>query len=224
MNKTQTLTISRSLTDIASEYAVVTIESSDTLVLTQCRLAYEYVGSAVGGEAAKLRQEFARMVSENLAAQRGLEPGSVAYKIAAKIPGDKPGAITVTEQAITFRVTAWKYMLRAEVIPTGPVAAAAYTLANAQVKDKEEQYVNPTIEALLEDDSIDPAEAFQTAATNIRNAAKKNAKARAKTVALDENITVDSVLAVLRLVPTAYNKANDDDKIKIKAALAAITL
>ncbi len=223
MAKTNTITKTRSIDEIAQQYAVATVDATDELALLQCRLAYEYVGATEGKEAAELRKDFAAVVTREMAAARNLEPGSVAYRLALAIPGDKPGAISVTEQAITYRVTAWKYMLSAGVTPTGPVATAAYALANAQVKDKDATFVTPAIELIASDDTVDPAEVFKEAAAAVREQAKKNQKARGKGITLDENITVDSIVAVLGLIPAAWAKASLEDKNRIADALAKAT-
>lgn len=86
------------------------------------------------------------------------------------LPAGKRGSISITTQAITYRVTAWAYMLEAGVSPTEYVTEAAMALANSTIAKKAD-YVARAIAEIRA--GADPEATFLKWSNEIRTAAKR---------------------------------------------------
>lgn len=185
---TQTLTATASIEQIAEEFA--NISDSGSLRFHQARLTFQYVGNAEGSEATELKETFAKFANEALRRRN---------EATLSVPG------------VTNLVNTWKYMLRANVDvneATNPriygIAKAAFNLASQSFRKKEENYVIPAIEAIH--NGADPEATFvkQTAALKAdkkADAEQKGARGSNQKDA-DEAITFDSIVAVLKVIPT----------------------
>lgn len=208
MAETTTITKTRSIEEIVEEFALVT--DSGTLRLHQARLAYEFVGSTEGAEAAELRNEF--RIKANEALQRHNEP-------------------ILSDPGVTNLVNTWKYLLRANVdtnaetnARAGSVAKAAFGLASQTFRAKEENYVIPAIEAIL--NGADPESTFNKQKSVLlkdkkADTEKKNAERERRQKEADKNITFDSLVAMLKTVSAEnVGKYTPEQKSIIKTLLA----
>jgi hypothetical protein len=208
MAKTTTNTHTRSIDEIVEEFALI----SDTgdLRLHQSRLAYEYIGSTEGADAAELRDVFRK--TANAALLRHHEP-------------------ILSEPAVTNLVNTWKYMLRANVdtnpetnSQAGAVAKAAFNFASQSFRAKEENYVIPAIEAIQ--NGADPVATFikqKSALLKDKKAdqEQKAATRKQKQAELDKQITFDGLVGTLSLVtPENVGKYTDEQKSTIRDLLA----
>ncbi|RPJ50540.1 MAG: hypothetical protein EHJ95_06865 [Methanobacteriota archaeon] len=208
MAKTITTTHTRSIDEIVEEFALVT--DSGTLRFHQSRLAYEFVGSTEGAEAAELRETFRKHANEALL--RHHEP-------------------ILSDPGVTNLVNTWKYLLRANVetsLEANPavadIAKAAFNLASQTFRKKDENYVNPAIEAIST--GADPVSTFnkQTAALKKdkkADAEKKAADRKIKEAEADKEITYDSLVAMLKtLSPENVAEYNNEQKSILRDLLA----
>jgi hypothetical protein len=215
MAKTTTLTATRSLEEIAQDFAA--ISDSGTLRLNQSRLVYEFVGSTEGKEAAELRQAFLKSANAALLSKK---------------------ETLLSETAIVYFVNTWKYMTRANVdtdpktnAKAGDIAKAAYVLASQTFRKKDENYVNPAIEAIV--NGMDAVEAFAKATTELvkdKKAAADEAaeKRKEKEAKADKSLPFDVLIATLGLVNvenvstyTAEQKSTLRDALKAATTLVA---
>jgi hypothetical protein len=208
MAKTTTITATRSIEEIVEEFALVT--DSGTLRLHQSRLAYEFIGSTEGAEAAELREKF--RTSANKALGRRHET-------------------PLSDPAVTNLVNTWKYLVRANVDTNpetnpkaGDVAKAAFNLAGQTFREKERNYVIPAIEAIM--NGADPEATFQKQATALlkdkkADKEKKDAERARKQAEADKVITFDSIAATLGML-TAENvsKYTPEQKSTLRDLLA----
>lgn len=204
MAKTTTITATRSLADIVEEFA--TISDTGALRYHQARLTYSYVGSVEGKEAAELKDAFRKEANEALRRHHEAE---------LSVPG------------VTNLVNAWKYMLRANV-DTSPeaegindIAKASFNLASQTFRKKEENYVIPAIEAIQ--NGMDPVAAFNKATASLKTDKKADSDSKdargTREISPDDNITFDSIVAVLGMIPALEN-LTDDQKATLRELLA----
>jgi len=208
MAKTTAVTHTRSIEEIVEEFALVT--DSGTLRLHQSRLAYEFIGSTEGAEAAELRDVFRK--EANAALQRHHEP-------------------ILSEPGVTNLVNTWKYLLRANVDTNdqtneraGDIAKAAFNFASQSFRKKEENYVIPAIEAIL--NGADPVKVFVDQknlllADKKADNEKKAAERKRKEEEADKAITFDSLVAMLQTVsPENVGKYTPEQKSTVRDLLA----
>ena len=205
-------TASLTIDQIAEEFA--SISDSGALRYHQARLTYMYVGSAEGKEATELKETFAKHANEAL--RRHNEP-------------------TLSVPGVTNLVNTWKYLLRANIdtsADTNPaidqIAKASFNLASQSFRKKEENYVIPAIEAIS--NGMDPVKAFMGAVATLKadkkaDADQKGARGSRETE-VDEELTFDSIVAVLSVIPTmtdldAAQKATLRDLLANAAAAVA---
>lgn len=211
MTKTTALTSTRSLDEIAAEFAE--ISDKGTLRLSQARLTYEWVGSTEGKDAADLRNSFRLSTNAALLSKK-----------------EDP----LSETAIVYFVNTWKYMLRANVDTNpetnekaGDAAKAAYVLASQTFRKKEENYVTPAINAILT--GMDAAEAFAKATSDLTkdktaDAERKAAEKAVKENEADKEITFDVLVATIALLtPENVKTFTDAQKSKVRELLATAT-
>jgi hypothetical protein len=186
MTKTTILTATRSIDEIVEEFASIT--DSGTLRYHQARLTYEVIGSTEGTEAAELKESF--RINANAALARHNEA-----------PLSVPG--------VTNLVNTWKYMKRANVDTSvenphvGSIAKAAFNLASQSFRDKDKNYVNPAIEAIV--NGMDAQKAFadmtaQLKADKKADAEQKAASKEEKQKEADKAMPFDVLVATLGLV------------------------
>lgn len=179
------------LDQIVEEFA--TISDSGALRYHQARLTFMYVGDAEGKDATELKEKFAR--EANIALQRHNEP-------------------TLSVPGVTNLVNTWKYMRRANIDTSEEtngdvydIAKAAFNLASQTFRKKEENYVIPAIEAIL--NGADPAKTFQKQTAALKADKKADADQKGARGSNqkddDEAITFDSIVAVLQVIPTLDN-------------------
>jgi len=215
MAKTTTITKTRSIEEIAEDFA--SISDSGNLRLNQARLTYEFVGSTEGSEAAELRDTFRKSANAALLRKReGL----------------------LSETAIVYFVNTWKYMIRANVDTSpetnpnaGDIAKAAYVLASQTFRKNDENYVNPAIEAIV--NGMDPVKAFTSATSDLTKDKKADSEKKAadraqKEKEADKVITFDSIAATLGMLKkqnvaslTAEQKSTLSALLKAATALVA---
>lgn len=211
MAKTTANTHTRSIDEIVEEFA--SISDTGDLRLHQSRLAYEFIGSTEGQEAAELRDKFRK--EANAALMRHHEA-------------------ILSEPAVTNLVNTWKYMLRANVDTNpetnpqaGDVAKAAFNFAGQTFRAKEENYVIPAIEAIL--NGADPVTTFVKQKDKLlkdkkADQAKKNEERERKQKEADKQITFDSLVATLSLVsPENVGKYTDEQKSTVRDLLANLS-
>jgi hypothetical protein len=215
MAKTTTITATRSLDEIAKDFA--DISDSGNLRLNQARLTYEFIGSTEGKEAADLRQAFLKSTNAALLSKR---------------------ETVLSETAVVYFVNTWKYMIRANVDTNpetndkaGDIAKSAYVLASQTFRKKDEDYVNPAIEAII--NGMDPVKAFTSATTDLlknkkADSEKKAADRAQKEKEADKAITFDSIAATLGMLTkenvatfTAEQKSTLSNLLKAATTLVA---
>lgn len=215
MAKTAAVTHTRSIEEIVEEFA--SISDTGDLRLHQSRLAYEFVGSTEGADAAELRDVFRK--NANAALQRHHEA-------------------ILSEPGVTNLVNTWKYMLRANVDTNpesnpnaGSVAKAAFNFASQSFRAKEENYVIPAIEAIL--NGADPVKTFIEQKSALQKDKKADAEQKAaarkrKEAEADKEITFDSLVAMLGTLSvenvakyTVEQKSTIRDLLANAAALVA---
>lgn len=215
MAKTTTLTATRSLDEIAKDFAE--ISDSGTLRLNQSKLVYEFVGSTEGKDAAELRQKFLKSANAALLSKK---------------------ETLLSETAIVYFVNTWKYMLRANVDTNpetndraGDIAKSAYVLASQTFRKKDENYVNPAIEAIV--NGMDAVKAFESATSELTRDKKKDADKKAaeraqKEKDADKAITFDTIVATLGMLTvenvatlTAEQKSTLSDLLKAATTVVA---
>ena len=211
---TPTITATRSVQDIAEEFALISDSAVSELRYHQARLTYLYVGSTEGKEAAELKEVFRKEANEALRRHNETE---------------------LSVPAVTNLVNTWVYMLRANVdvdAETNPevvnIAKASFNLASQSFRKKEENYVIPAIEAIR--NGMDPIKAFRDATASLKadkkaDAEQKGARGSRETEP-DEALTFDSIVAVLQVIPTlddldAAQKATLRDLLANAAAAVA---
>lgn len=209
MAKTATTTSTRSLKDIVEEFA--SISDSGALRFHQARLTYSYIGATEGREAAELKENFRKEANEALRRHAEAE---------LSIPG------------VTNLVNTWVYMLRANVDVSpeaegiNDVAKAAFNLASQTFRKKEENYVIPAIEAIQ--NGMNAVEAFTKATASLKkdkkaDAASKDARG-SRQVEVDENISFDTIKAVLALIPTLAFEDNQKSELRDLLAVASTSV
>lgn len=185
---TATVTATRSLADIVEDFA--SISDSGALRYQQARLTYEFIGSTEGKEAAELKERFRKEANEALRRHHEAE---------LSVPG------------VTNLVNTWKYMLRANVdtSPENPqvndVAKAAFNFASQSFRKKEENYVIPAIEAIV--NGADPVSVFVKETARLKADKKKDAEDKNSArpndgTSIDDGITFDVIVSVLQVIPT----------------------
>ena len=202
--ETQTITRTRSIDEIAEAFATITVGTEGALRLEQSRLAYEFIGGAEGSEASELRDIFRKNANDALRRHQGKE---------------------LSQPGVTNLVNTWKYMLRANVVPTPDVARASFSLASQTFRKKEENYVIPAIEAITQ--GMDPVKAFSGAVSALLSDKKADRDAKAEGrpndgTDRDESITVDTVMAVLQMIPSMT--FSDDEKSSLRDLLATASV
>jgi hypothetical protein len=198
MAKTTTLTATRSLAEIVEEFVHIT--DSGALRLHQSRLAFEYIGNAEGAEASELKETFRKEANEALRRQN-------------EAPLSVPG--------VTNLVNTWKYLQRANIV-TDPdenekapaIAKAAFNLASQTFRKKDENYVNPAIEAII--NGSDPEATFKKQTDLLKKDKKKDAEekdARLKEKENDPNVVFDTIVATIGMItPENYSKWSAEQK------------
>jgi hypothetical protein len=198
-------TATKTIDQIAEEFA--NISDSGSLRFHQARLTYMYVGSTEGKEAAELKETFAKHANEALRRH---------HEAPLSVPG------------VTNLVNAWKYMLRANVdvneatnADVYGIAKASFNLASQSFRKKEENYVIPAIEAIL--NGADPASTFQKQTEKLKADKKADADQKGARGSndkdADEAITFDSIVAVLQVIPT-LDGLTADQKAALRDLLA----
>jgi hypothetical protein len=209
MAKTATASTStRSLQSIVEEF--VSYTDSGSLRYHQARLTYEFIGSTEGKEAAELKEQFRKDANEALRRKHETE---------LSVPG------------VTNLVNTWKYMLRANV-DTSPetnesifdVAKASFNFASQTFRKKEENYVTPAIEAIL--NGADPEATFVKQTVKLKADKKKDADSKdapgSQNKDADKAITFDSIVAMLKVVPTLT--LDDSQKSTLRDLIAAASV
>lgn len=209
MAKTTTLTATRSLAEIVDEFVHIT--DSGNLRFHQSRLAFEFIGNAEGADAAELKETFRKEANEAL--RRNNEA-----------PLSVPG--------VTNLVNTWKYLQRANIV-TDPdanpkvlgAAKAAFNLASQTFRKKDENYVNPAIEAIV--NGADPEETFKKQTALLKkdktaDAEQKNARLKEKEN--DPAVIFDSIVATLgMLTKENYASWNAEQKSIVADLVASAT-
>lgn len=195
----------KTIDQIAEEFAL--ISDSGSLRYHQARLTYLYVGDAEGKDATELKENFAKHANEALR---------------------RHNEATLSVPGVTNLVNTWKYLRRANVDTneqTNPqvygVAKAAFNLASQSFRKKEENYVIPAIEAILNGADAEATFIKQTAALKAdkkADADQKGARGGNQKDA-DEAITFDSIVAVLQVIPT-LDDLSADEKATLRDLLA----
>jgi hypothetical protein len=210
MAKTTTVvTKTRSIEEIVAEF----VEVSDTgdLRLHQSRLAYEYIGSTEGTEAAELRDSFRKNANEALLRKH---------------------ETILSDPAVTNLVNTWKYMLRANVDTSpetnevaGDIAKAAFNFASQSFRKKEENYVIPAIEAIR--NGADPVSVFTKETARLKadktaDQKRKAAEKERKEKEADKGITFDVLVATIALLtPENISTFTDEQKSTVRDLIAA---
>lgn len=209
MAKTATapITATRSISDIAEEFA--SISDSGSLRFHQARLTFLVIGNTEGKEAAELKEVFRKEANEALRRHHETE---------LSVPG------------VTNLVNTWKYMLRANIDTDEStnenvyeVAKASFNLASQSFRKKEENYVIPAIEAIQR--GMDPVKAFQSATATLKSDKKADADQKGprgpREVEVDENLSFDTIVAVLGLIPTLVEGWDENQKAQVRDLLAS---
>jgi len=194
MAKTTTETATRSLAQIIDDF--VSFSDSGSLRFHQARLAFEYIAWTEGKEASDMKEVFAK--EANVALRR-------AHEKELSVPG------------VTNLVNTWKYMSRANLDlnpETNPsifdIAKNAFNLASQTFRGKDQNYVNPAIEAIK--NGADASSTFKKQ-TDLLKKDKKNAQEEADVRRTerqaDPNVAFDSIVATLGMI-TADNFAKLD--------------
>lgn len=202
-----TVTATRSLADIVEEFA--SISDSSSLRYHQARLAYEYIGSTEGKEAAELKDVFRKEANTALRRHNEAE---------LSVPG------------VTNLVNTWKYLTRANVdtnVETNPaifpIAKAAFNLASQSFREKEKNYVNPAIEAIL--NGMDPVKAFVDQTALLKKDKKADAEekeGRRREKENDPEVVFDSISAMLKMItPDNFKRLTAEHKSTIRELIAA---
>jgi hypothetical protein len=210
MGKTATVTSTRSLQEIVEEF--VSYTDSGSLRYHQARLAFEFIGNADGKDASELKERFRKDANEALRR---------AHEAELSVPG------------VTNLVNTWKYMLRANV-DTSPetnesifdVAKASFNFASQTFRKKEENYVIPAIEAIQ--NGADPVATFVKQTSKLKADKKKDADSKdapgSQKKDADEAITFDSIVAVLKVVPTMTLDENQKSTLRDLIATVSVAV
>jgi hypothetical protein len=210
MGKTATVTSTRSLQEIVEEF--VSYTDSGSLRYHQARLAFEFIGNADGKDASDLKERFRKDANEALRR---------AHEAELSVPG------------VTNLVNTWKYMLRANV-DTSPetnesifdVAKASFNFASQTFRKKEENYVIPAIEAIQ--NGADPVATFVKQTSKLKADKKKDADSKdapgSQKKDADEAITFDSIVAVLKVVPTMTLDENQKSTLRDLIATVSVAV
>jgi hypothetical protein len=208
MAKTTTapVTATRSISEIAEEFA--SISDSGSLRYHQARLTYMVIGSTEGKEAAELKEVFRKEANEALRRHHEAE---------LSVPG------------VTNLVNTWKYLLRANVDTNEEtneaiyeVAKASFNLASQSFREKEKNYVIPAIEAIS--NGMDPVKAFQKATASLKadkKADQDQKGPRGPRFQDSDEITFDTIVAVIGLIPSLAEGWNADEKAQVRDLLAS---